>query len=242
MIESRIKRALWTISILIALGFGAHSAYNFYDANTLEVAGQKWNRLNGAWYGANCERIEQRDPYNSCHDAGSMRSFYIHAPGRAREAAADSLAVAIGTPLALWALFFLLRWIWVGGIRNSQPPVSPEKASSGSQTRTSTNWIGRAYTGQVRLWKVFWFGYVAPLLPLSVVFQLYKETADRLPSWVGLVGFLAVFLYQVWLAIALWRCAPNVNRPSLRRLARVFAVFMGLVTLAVALNFLKGTP
>jgi len=122
------------------------------------------------------------------------------------------------------------------------PPVAAETESSGrSQARTS-NWIIRAYVGQVRLWKVFWFGYVAPLLPLSVVFQLYRETADRLPSWVGLLGFLAGFLYQAWLVVALWRCAPNVNQPSLRRLARVFAVFMGLITLAAALNFLKGAP
>jgi hypothetical protein len=119
------------------------------------------------------------------------------------------------------------------------PPVAAEAESSGrSQARTS-NWIIRAYKGHVRLWKVFWLGYVAPLLPLSVVFQLYKETADRLPSWVGLVGFLAGFLYQAFLAVALWRCAPNVDRPIFRRLARAFAVFVGLITLAAALNSLK---
>lgn len=125
MIESRIKRALWVVSILIALGLGGHSAYKFHEANRLEADGQQWNSLNGAWYAAKCEG-EQLDPDIShlCHDAWGTRSFYNYAPNRATNEAVDSLAIAVGIPIGLWTLFFLLRWIWTGRIRNLQSPAA----------------------------------------------------------------------------------------------------------------------
>lgn len=244
VIEPRIKRALWAVSILTALGFGGYGAYQFFDAYQIDIAAQQWHDLNDKWYSETCGRTELDSAAMSvCNDAWRMRAYYSYGPNRAREEGATSLAVAVAIPVALWSLFLLLRWIWIGRNQNSQPLVSPGlKMSSESQAQTSMNWIDLAYKGHMRLWKVFWFGYVAPLLPLSVAFQLYKETADRLPSWVGVVGFLVVFVYQVWLAIALWRCAPNVNRPGFRRLGRAFAVFVGLLTLAAARAFLVETP
>jgi hypothetical protein len=104
------------------------------------------------------------------------------------------------------------------------------------------NWIDRTYTGQERLWKVFWLGYIAPLLPLTIAFGIFKETGVGAPSWVSATFFIAVFLYQAWLAIAMWRCAPNVKRRTFFFLGRVFAVFIGLMTLGAALQFLKGAP
>ena len=147
----------------------------------------------------------------------------------------------------------------MGGIRSSQvsaspeiekPPVLPEvkmprvametESASGGEVWTSRNWIALAYTGQVRLWKVFWFGYVVPLVPLTIARGIYKEVARDLPSWVGFVCVALVCLYQAWLVIALWRCAPNVKRPQIRRLARGFAVFLGFMTLASLNYFLSG--
>ncbi len=123
MIESRIKRALLAVSILIVLGFGGHSAFKFSEVHTLRADGQQWTKLNGAWYAANCKR-EQRDPDTSllCRNACEMRSFYGYAPSRATDEAGVSLAIAVAIPVVLWTLFFLLRWIWTGRVRNSQPP------------------------------------------------------------------------------------------------------------------------
>ncbi len=246
MVESRIKRALWAVSILIALGFGGNSAYEYYQEGKHAATVQEWIAQSRAIREECAGRSEEDRRLGLCESRQRHMSEAIiefgHYRNEAAEEAQRSLVIAVGTPIALWTIFFLLGWIWTGQLRNSQPPVPSElKSSSGSEARTSRNWIERGYNGQVRLWKIFWFGYVAPLLPLSVVFQLYKETSDRLPSWVGLVGFLAIFLFQVWLVVALWRCAPNVNRPSFRRLGRAFAVFLGIVTLAAARAFLDGT-
>jgi len=104
------------------------------------------------------------------------------------------------------------------------------------------NWIDRTYTGQERLWKVFWVGYVVPLLPLTIAFGIFKETAASAPSWISFVFVTTVILYQAWLAIAMWRCAPNVKRRTFFFLGRMFAVFMGLMTLAAALQLIKGAP
>jgi hypothetical protein len=121
MIESRIRRALLAASLLIIMGFGGYSAFKFVEAIQLQASGQEWNNLNGAWYAANCEG-ERRDPDVSriCSDSWSMRSYYSYAPGRSMETAAESLAIATGGPIALWAIVFLVRWIWRGTLRNSQ--------------------------------------------------------------------------------------------------------------------------
>lgn len=103
------------------------------------------------------------------------------------------------------------------------------------------NWIDRTYVGREQLWKVFWFGFIAPLLPLTVAFGIFKETATRLPSWVSFAFFVTVFLYQAWLTIATWRCAPNVKYRVFFYVGRLFAIFQGLMLLAAALQFLRGT-
>jgi hypothetical protein len=104
------------------------------------------------------------------------------------------------------------------------------------------NWIDRTYSGQERLWKVFWLGFIAPLIPLTIGLGVFKETSGSLPSWAAFVFFIVVFLYQAWLAIAMWRCAPNVKHRAFYFLGRLFAAFLVLMLLAAALQFLKGAP
>ena len=102
------------------------------------------------------------------------------------------------------------------------------------------NWIDRTYSGQSPLWKVFWFGWVAPLLPLTGAVGIFNETVERTPSWAHFAFFLAVFLYQAWLAVSMWRCAPNVKYRAFFWLARIFAVVIGLGLFAAARVFVKG--
>ena len=98
------------------------------------------------------------------------------------------------------------------------------------------NWIDRAYTGQERLWKVFWLGFCAPLLPFTIALGIFKETSERLPSWATLTFFLATCLYQTWLAIAMWRCAPNVKHRTFYFLARLFAISFAIMVLSALLQ------
>ena len=71
---------------------------------------------------------------------------------------------------------------------------------------------------------------------------VFKETSGSLPSWAAFVLFIVVFMYQAWLAIAMWRCAPNVKHRAFYFLGRLFAAFQVLMLLAAALQFLKGAP
>jgi hypothetical protein len=99
--------------------------------------------------------------------------------------------------------------------------------------------IDRAYAGQIRLWKLFWFGYVTPLFPLTVLLGVFKETSSSMPSWLSFVFVMVVLLYQTWLAISIWRCSPNVNHRFFFFFGRVFSGFLGLMVLAAALQILK---
>ena len=101
------------------------------------------------------------------------------------------------------------------------------------------NWIDRTYTGKEKLWKVFWFGYAAPFFPCLIAFKIFMEKAASLPTGAPLVVFLAIFIYQAWLAIALWQCAPNVKHRVFYYLARIFAALLGVMALGAALQVLR---
>jgi hypothetical protein len=42
VIESRIKRALWIVSILIAFGFGGQFAYEYYLMQVADFSVEEW--------------------------------------------------------------------------------------------------------------------------------------------------------------------------------------------------------
>jgi intracellular septation protein A len=104
---------------------------------------------------------------------------------------------------------------------------------------TSINWFLRMYSGQSPLWKVFWFGWVTPLIPLTVAANIFKETVGHISSWIPFAFFLGIFLYQAWLAVSLWRCAPNVTLRVCFWLARIFSVILWLGLFAAGLEFTK---
>lgn len=69
------------------------------------------------------------------------------------------------------------------------------------------DWIRRSWRGEERLWKVYWFyaglaGLVVALL--SFIFSSISTSLD-------FVGSILQFVYFVWAAVALWRCAFNAE-------------------------------
>jgi threonine/homoserine/homoserine lactone efflux protein len=104
------------------------------------------------------------------------------------------------------------------------------------------NWIDRTYSGEERLWKVFWLGYMAPLLPLTIGFGIYKEKSANFPAWVGFVFLMVILLYQAWLAIAMWHCAPNVKHRAFYFLGRLVAGLMGVMVIAAGFQLLTAEP
>lgn len=139
MIESRIKRALLIVSILIALVFGGQFAYEYSLMEVADYSVQEW----GAKYNALIKDCADPEP-----EPGSLRlpcqSSSRGTPGDINDAdrrwaeasrrwneaageAAQSLSIVVGGPVALWTLYFLLRWIWTGKIRNSQSPAAEKR-------------------------------------------------------------------------------------------------------------------
>ena len=73
----------------------------------------------------------------------------------------------------------------------------------------------RAFYGDERLSKVFWFYYV--LVGAAMTFALYRidyliELQEWQPIWSLILRFLlslAWLYYLVWVLVSLWRCAFN---------------------------------
>ena len=87
--------------------------------------------------------------------------------------------------------------------------------------------------GQAPLWKVFLFGgpLVGAFLPfvLAVVFPAW-------PPWSSYVAVAVASIYGVWICVALWRCAYNVQVTVWGHLARLYVIAAIVV---VATNFLR---
>ncbi|MDB5989486.1 MAG: hypothetical protein JWQ10_889 [Herbaspirillum sp.] len=135
-IFNRIKRALWAVSILIILGFGGHSVYEFQEDAKAENWLQDW-MTKSRELSKECEKITNEvkakvggttileilnvralalcDSRAKNIDEGISISF--HAKFEAADAAQQSLKVAVVCPILLWILFFLFRWIWTSRLK-----------------------------------------------------------------------------------------------------------------------------
>ena len=159
MIERRIKRALWAASILIALGFGGHSAYEFRQEVKWEGSFQEWVARSRK-HDKECERQTEEVKAK----AGSATGWEIinaraycdsttinegvsqssRVKFEAADAAQQSLAIAVVCPVALWTIFFLLRWIWTGSIRGTRLPQT-ERRPLFANIRAGANWVSGRY-------------------------------------------------------------------------------------------------
>ena len=167
MIESRIKRALWAVSILIALGFGGHFAYVFF----------RW------W---DFEETQQ------------------------------SLEIAVGIPIALWTLFFILRWIWIGNIRSAQSlETQADKSTSAllaTQEFQATPVVPPAMMESPSVIPVpklatFWPRLWARCIDLPLVFLIVSIVREIAPSFKNLIPggagiFADLFFWMAFFCVA----------------------------------------
>ena len=96
--------------------------------------------------------------------------------------------------------------------------------------------IDRVFRGEVRLWKVFWFGYVLPKIPFMLAIKVVQEVSQIRNGWIGTVIIGFILIYEVWIGVGLFTCAPNVNKRVWFWLGRIVAVF---ILLSVVLSVLK---
>jgi hypothetical protein len=132
-IFNRIKRALSAASILIILGFGGHSVYEFREYVKAENWLQDWmnkskelnkeckkvtDEARAKAGGASVFEILNARALALCDSRAKNInegiSIGFHAKFEAADEAQQSLKVAVVCPILLWALFFLFRWIWTG--------------------------------------------------------------------------------------------------------------------------------
>lgn len=95
------------------------------------------------------------------------------------------------------------------------------------------SWIANAYSGDAKLWKVFWFGYIGTLLPVTILSNIAKEIVVKNPASVfAYIVFVVVWVLYVWLAISLWRCSKNSSHKGFMLLGRVWAGVLGIFLLS----------
>lgn len=90
-----------------------------------------------------------------------------------------------------------------------------------------------AWAGLEPLWLVFW---VYGALGGNILSYVFVEASEVLPWYLGLLLFVLVIAFYVWVNVAIWRCATN-SSPLWRFLARGTVV---LTILIVPWSFWSG--
>ena len=92
--------------------------------------------------------------------------------------------------------------------------------------------IGRALSGEERLWKIWWLGGI-PVALAATAFTISAELLriDGHHSWGNFLDVLKLLVYAMWFSAA-WRSAAN-TRQFRARLAGRLAVAAGVVTAAL---------
>lgn len=106
-------------------------------------------------------------------------------------------------------------------------------------TMLKDTWISKAYSGEAKLWKVFWFGYAATLLPVTILSNIAKEMVVKTPASIfAFIVLLAVWLLYIWLGISMWRCSRNSSHRAYMLLGRLWSIVLGIFVLsAIQLAF-----
>jgi len=100
-------------------------------------------------------------------------------------------------------------------------------------------WIGRAWRGEERLWKVYWiYGWV-----VGVVFNIISNVIENKIGTI-LLGVVAI-IYLIWLLVAEWRCAFNADWKFWSYVVRVLVIicvigFILAIGLAIVGLFVGG--
>ena len=93
-------------------------------------------------------------------------------------------------------------------------------------------WIADAYAGKARLRRVFWLGFALPFVPLLA--GIGMTIGARLQPGAAITAFVVLAVYELWLAVALWRCSDNTDRPLYGQLARALAIMIVLLLFTAA--------
>lgn len=102
-------------------------------------------------------------------------------------------------------------------------------------------WIQKAYSGQAKLWRVFWYGYVGTLIPVTILSGIARELTFKQPGAVlPFVVFVVVWLLYAWLMVSLWRCAPNSSNRIFLLLGRAWALLLAIILASGVLVMVKG--
>jgi hypothetical protein len=87
----------------------------------------------------------------------------------------------------------------------------------------------------------FVFGWLLPLLPLTIASKIAEEIGIKNPSSNVTYGLLVLLLfYNWWLALSVWRCAAQ-SKTVYKILARVFAFFHFAPLFLVIRGMVDGT-
>jgi hypothetical protein len=76
------------------------------------------------------------------------------------------------------------------------------------------------WRGEERLWKPFWLGGVLGGIVVQIISQILGM--GGLP--LGVVGFVLVLVYEVWILVAIWNCAFNVDWNGWGYIVRVMVI------------------
>jgi uncharacterized membrane protein len=82
------------------------------------------------------------------------------------------------------------------------------------------SFVSAWFLGEARLWKPFWLG--------GVLVGFLVSLAMSLLALAGIVGSVASFVlaaaYGIWLAVAIWNCAYNVDWEWWGHIARAYMI------------------
>jgi hypothetical protein len=106
------------------------------------------------------------------------------------------------------------------------------------------NFINSAYKGDEKLWKVFVFGWVIPLIPITIATQiLFKELPVKHPEvdYSNLIYGSVVFLwcYYFWLGLSIWKCSKN-SKIVFKLLSRLFTIICFISLFAAGRSLVTG--
>jgi hypothetical protein len=151
--------------------------------------------------------------------------------------------------LVVYATVWLTRWVREGfkikssPVDSNLPEIRPFEPSSQPQKRISKvrRCIIRAWSGDERLWKVFWLYNVLGFILLTILSGLLANAISPINSFIGraiIVVFIGVYLvlyivYYVWAVCSLWRCAFNVKGKWWGYLSRAYVLMFVLALLGI---------
>lgn len=180
MVEQRIRRALWAISVLVIFGFGARAAYKIHYERLFEVHVQE---LNATISERSEECARERKDYlcDRIPHWRELRREVLEWKNEAGEEARSSIVLAITIPLSLWGLFFLSRWIWTGHVVKSRLPRTEKRT---------------VFTKKVLYWGLGLVGFAALFGVNVAVLPPARAMAVLISSLVQVLGLVLVF----WIA------------------------------------------